>query len=207
MESIITRRKGPNMANMDIKKAIRKDPKPLVTTKRPTKTIITKSTNSTIAKRRKVITKNTAASTNSMNRKKANTRKVIIINPATKKDTKVNNKRIYVIASHAALHRNIKTNISNIYTIFFKFFFRCLQAKRDIIRKDITIRPTKSTMVNMVTTSIILITIIMQRKVAKRDKTNLVTAKKDIKCNNSPYQHYWPVIVIVYFVLVDKNGL
>lgn len=110
MENIIMRRKDPNMASMDIKKVIRKDPKPLVTTKRPIKTIIIRNTSSTIAKRRKVITKNTAANTNSMNRKKANTRKVIITNPATRKGTKVNNKRIYVITSHAALDRIAAAN-------------------------------------------------------------------------------------------------
>lgn len=132
---IMNRKKVQKVANMVIKKDIKKAPKQPVTITKRTKMNLPKKKNSTIAKIRKAITKNMAANMNSMNRKKVNTRKVIIISLIMIKGTKV---------------------------------------KRDIIRKAITMMITKDTKVNMDTINTIHITIITERKVAKK-----VAAKKD----------------------------
>lgn len=76
---------------MDIKNSIRKDRKQRDSITKQTKMIIIKSTNSTIAKRRKGIIKNMVAITNSMIRRKELTRKAKNMILALMKATKVFN--------------------------------------------------------------------------------------------------------------------
>lgn len=72
-----------------IRNTTRKAIIPLDSTKKATKMNITKSTNSMIAKRRKVIIRNMAANMNSTNTRKATTRKARNMIRATMKDTTV----------------------------------------------------------------------------------------------------------------------
>lgn len=74
---------------MAIRSSIRKDRKPRDFIIKRIKMISTKSINSMIAKRRKATTRNTVANMNSMNLKRANTRKAINMNLDTMKDIKV----------------------------------------------------------------------------------------------------------------------
>lgn len=148
MVIITNRRKVQKVANMATKKATKKAPKPLDITTKRTKMNLPKRKSSTIAKIRKATTRNMAASTNSTNRRKANTRKVIIISPISIKDTK---------------------------------------AKRDIIRKAITMTITRDTRANMVMISTIPMKNITERKVAKRVAAKKDTNPKDINhhCNRN----------------------
>lgn len=148
MAIITNRRKVQRVANMATRKATKKAPKPLDIITKRTKMNLPKRKSSTIAKIRKATTRNMAASTNSTNRRKANTRKVIIISPISIKDTK---------------------------------------AKRDIIRKAITMTITRDTRANMVMISTMPMKNIMERKVAKRVAAKKDTNPKDINhhCNRN----------------------
>lgn len=80
---------------MDIRNSIKKARKPLDSITKGTKMKATRSTNSTTAKRRKVIIKNMAASMNSMSPRKVNTRKERNMIQDMMKDTKVSDQHIF----------------------------------------------------------------------------------------------------------------
>lgn len=134
--AITTKRRKDQKA---VKRAIRKDtkkvPKRLATIKKPTKMNTPRRKNSTTKRIKRATTRNMAASTNIMNRRKANTRKASITSLTTIRHIKVK-RDITRRATTMKITRDTKANMATKNTTSTKIITERKAARKVAVRKD-----------------------------------------------------------------------